>query len=79
MDIKVEAAIQRLELAGYRVYPRHNAPCLEIQTKAGRPIMDIYYDNSRDFELSITYLLAEARAYNDGLHKIVKRETVSAK
>lgn len=73
MDVKVEAAVQRLETAGYRVYPRKNAPCLEIQAKAGRPLMDIYYDNSRDFELSVTYLLAEARAFNDGTHKIVDK------
>lgn len=71
IEPKVQAQIARLELAGYRVWPRRNALCLEIQSKIGRPIMDVYYTNVREFELSVTYLLAEAKAFNEGVHKIV--------
>lgn len=79
MDVRAIAATQRLELAGYRVWSRRNVACLEIQSKSGRPIMDLYFDNARDFELSIVYLLAEARAFNDGLHKIVEQRSVARK
>lgn len=72
---KVQSSIDQLELAGYRVWPRRNCAALEIQSSTGRPIMDVYYGNSRDFELSVVYLLAEARAYNQGVHKIVERKS----